>query len=93
MTRRGALVLCCVLFSQLKIHPAIYALLFTLQVCYKPLGIPQRVIRSQKAHIPSHDGLQKFMTPTFLNISPMVSQSESTVAGISSFPQYTKFVN
>ena len=93
MTPRGALVLCCVLFSQLKIHPAICTLLFTLQVCYKPLGIPQRVTRSQKVHISSHDGLQNFITPTFLNISPMVSQSEYRVAGISSFPQYTKFVN
>ena len=93
MTPRGALGLCCVPFSQLKIHPAIYILLFTLQLCYKPLGIPQRVPPSQKVYISSHDGLQNFITPTCLNIRPMVSQSEYKVAGISSFPQYTKFVN
>ena len=93
MTPRGALVLCCALFSQLKIHPAVFTLLFPLQVCYKPLGIPHRVTLSQKVHISSHDGLQNFMTPTFLNISPMVSKSECRVAGISSFPQYTKFAN
>ena len=93
MTPRGALVLCCALFSQLKIHPAVFTLLFPLQVCYKPLGIPLRVTLSQKVHISSHDGLQNFMTPTFLNISPIVSKSECRVAGISSFPQYTKFVN
>ena len=93
MTPRGALVLCCALFSQLKIHLAVFTLLFPLQVCYKPLGIPQKVTLSQKVHISSHDGLQNFMTPTFLNISPIVSKSECRVAGISSFPQYTKFVN
>ena len=74
-------------FLQLKILPAIYTLLFTLHVCYKPLGILQRVTRSQKIHISSHDGLQNFITSTFLNISPMVSQSEYRVAGNSSFPQ------
>ena len=93
MTPRGALGLSCAPFSQLMIHPAIYTLLFTLRVCYKHLCIPQSVTRSQKVHISSHDGLQNFITPTFLNISPMVSQSEYRVAGISSFPQYTKFVN
>ena len=29
-------------------------LLFTLQLCYRPLGILQRVIKSQKVHISSH---------------------------------------
>ena len=40
----------------------------------------------QKVHKSSHDGLQNFITPTFLNIVPMISQSEDRVLGISSFP-------
>ena len=32
---------------------------FTLQLCYKTLGILQRVTKTQKVHISSHDGLQK----------------------------------
>ena len=43
---------------QLMTHPAIYTLPFTLQLCYKPLGILQRVTKSQKVHISSHDKLQ-----------------------------------
>ena len=39
-------------------HPVVYTLLFTLQLCYKPLGILQRVTKSQKVHISSHDVLQ-----------------------------------
>ena len=51
------------------------------------LGIPQRVSKSQKVHISSHDRFQNFITRTFLNIiGPMVSQSEDRVAEISSFP-------
>ena len=57
MTPRGTLGLCCVHIAQLMTHPAIYTLPFTLQLCYKPLGILQRVTKSQKAHISSHDGL------------------------------------
>ena len=87
MTPRRALELCFVPFSRVKIHPAIYTLLFTLQVCYKTLGIALRVTRSEKVYISSHDGLRNVITLTFLNISPMVSQSEYRVAGISSFPQ------
>ena len=50
------------------------------------LGIPQRVSKSQKLHISSHDRFQNFITRTFLNIiGPMVFQSEDRVAGISSF--------
>ena len=87
MTPKGALGLFYVPFSKLNIHPTIYTLLFTLQVCYKPLGLVQIVKRSQKVHISSHDGLQNFIKPTFFNISPMVSQSDYRVVGISSFPQ------
>ena len=59
MAPRGNLELCCVHITQLMIHPAIYTLPFTLQLCYKPLGILQRVTKSQKVHISSHDGLKK----------------------------------
>ena len=62
MTPRGTLGLCCVHIAQLMTHPAIYTLPFTLQLCYKPLGILQRVTKSQKIHISSHDVLQKSHT-------------------------------
>ena len=58
MTPRGTLGLCCVHIAQLMTHPAIYTLPFTLQLCYKPLGILQRVTKSQKVHISIYDGLQ-----------------------------------
>ena len=58
MTPRGTLGLCCVHIAQLMTHPAIYTLPFTMQLCYKPLGILQRVTKGQKVHISSHDGLQ-----------------------------------
>ena len=51
--------LCCVHIAQLMTHPVINTLPFTLQLCYKPLGIMQRVTKSEKAHILSHDGLKK----------------------------------
>ena len=44
MTPRGTLGLCCVHIAQLMTHPAVYTLPFTLQLCYKPLGILQRFI-------------------------------------------------
>ena len=50
---------------QLMTHPAIYTLPFTLQLCYKPLGILQRVTKSQKVHISSHDKLQKLHNINF----------------------------
>ena len=59
MTPRGTLGLCCVHIAQLMTHPAVYTLPFTLQLCYKPLGILQRLTKSQKVHISSHDILQK----------------------------------
>ena len=60
MTPRGTLGLCCVHIAQLMTHPAVYTLLFTLQLCYMPPGILQRVTKSQKVHISSHDGLGNF---------------------------------
>ena len=59
VTPGGTLELCCAHIAQLMTHPAVYTLPFTLQLCYKPLGIPQRVTKSQKVHISSHDLLQK----------------------------------
>ena len=47
MTPRVTLGLCCVYIAQLITHTAIYALPFTLQLCYKPVGILQRVTKSQ----------------------------------------------
>ena len=60
MTPRGTLGLCCVHIAQLMTHPAIYTLPFTLQLCYKPLGILQGVTKSQKVYNSVHDGLQNF---------------------------------
>ena len=71
MTPRGTLGLCCVHIAQLVTHLAIYTLLFTLQLCYKPLGILQRVTKSQKVHISSHDKLQKLHNKVPMNIGHM----------------------
>ena len=57
MTPRGILRLFCVHFAQLMTHLAVHTLPFTLQLCYKPLDILQRVTKSQKVHISSHDVL------------------------------------
>ena len=57
MTPRGTLGLCCAYITQLTTHTAIYTLPFTLQLCYKPLDILQRVTKSQRVHISSHDKL------------------------------------
>ena len=59
MTPRGTL-------GQLMTHPAIYTTPFTLQLCYNPLGILQKVTKSQKIHISSHDGLQKLHNINFV---------------------------
>ena len=66
MTPRETLWLCCVHIAQLMTHPAIYTTPFTLQLCYKPLGILQRVTKSQKVHISSYDGLQKLHNIIFV---------------------------
>ena len=55
MTPRGTFELCCVYIAQLMTHTAIHTLPFTLQLCYKPLGILQRIIKSQMVYISSRD--------------------------------------
>ena len=65
MTPRGTLGLCCDDIAQLMTGPAICTLPFTLQLCYKPLGILQRVTKSQKVHISSHEKLQKLHNINF----------------------------
>ena len=62
MTPRGTLRLYCVQIAQLMTDPAVYTLPLTLQLCYKPLDIIQRVTKSQKIHISSHDVLQNSHT-------------------------------
>ena len=62
MALRGTLELCCVHIAQLMTHPAVYTLPFTWQLCYKPLRILQRVTKSQKVHVSSHDVLLKSHT-------------------------------
>ena len=61
MTLRGALRLCCAHIAQLMAHSAIYTLPLTLQLCYKPLGILQRVTKIHKAHISGNDGFPNFI--------------------------------
>ena len=58
-TTRRTLVLCYVHIAKLLSNPAVYSLPFTLQLCYKPLGILQMVNKSQKVRISGHDLLQK----------------------------------
>ena len=65
MTPRGTHGLGCVHIAQLMTHTAIYTLPFPLQLCYKPLGILQRVTKTQKVHISSHDVLQKLHNINF----------------------------
>ena len=62
MTPRGTLGLCYVHIPQLMTHPAVYTLPFTLQLCYKPLGILQSVTKGQNVHISSNNGLENFIT-------------------------------
>ena len=72
VTPRGTLGLCCVHIAQLMTHPAVCTLPFTLQLCYKPLGILQRVTKSQKVHISSDDVLQKLDKINFFDIDSEV---------------------
>ena len=53
-TKRNPWVIFC---SHWPINDSFGCLPFTLQLCCKPLGILQRVAKSQKAHISSHDRL------------------------------------
>ena len=66
MTPRRTLRLCSIHIAQLMTHPAIYTIPFTLQLCYKPLGILQRITKSQKFYISSHNGLQKIHNINFV---------------------------
>ena len=66
-------------------HSAIYKTPFTLQLCYKPLAILQRVTKSQNVHISSHDGLESFITSALFDAGHSVSQRGSRVAGIFHF--------
>ena len=68
MTPRGTLALCCVHIAQLMTNRAVYTLPFTLQLCYKPLGILKRVTKIQKVHISSHEVLQKSHTCDYRDI-------------------------
>ena len=56
---------CYVHIAELMTHPAVYTLRFNLQLCYKPLGILQRVTKSQKVHISSHDVLKNLYNINF----------------------------
>ena len=62
---RGTLGLCYFHVAQLMTHPAIYTMPFTLQLCYKPLGILQRAAKSQKFHISNHDELENLHNINF----------------------------
>ena len=80
MTPRGTLGLCCAHIAQLMTHPAIYTLPFTLQLCYKPLGILQRVTKSHKVHISSDDRFPHFITSALLKIGSRVSHSDKNTS-------------
>ena len=84
MTPRGTLGLSCVHITQIITHIAVYTLLFTLKLCYKPLGILQRVTKSQMVHISNHHGLQKFITSNLFTIGLKVCQNRDTVTEICS---------
>ena len=71
--------------AQLMTHPAIYTTPFTLQLCYKPYGILQRVAKSQKSHISNHDGLENLHNINFFDTGHRVSQRRNKVAGITHF--------
>ena len=86
MTPRETLGSGCVHIAQLMTHQ-LFQHLFILQLCYKPVGITYLITKSKKVYISCHDGLENFITPTFLNIGPMVFQSEDRVAEISFFLQ------
>ena len=39
-----------------------------MPICYKHLGILQRVTKNQKIHLSKHDGFQNFITSTFNHV-------------------------
>ena len=47
----GTLGFCCVHVPQLMTHPVIQTTPFAWQLCYKPLGILQKITNSQQVHI------------------------------------------
>ena len=75
MTLRGILGFCCAHIAQLMTYLAIYTLPFTLQFCYKPLGILQIVTKSQNVHISSDNWFPNFITSNLLKIGSKVSHS------------------
>ena len=81
MTPRGTLGLCCVYIAQLMTHTTVYTLLFTLQLCYKPLGILQRVTKSQRVHISSHNRLYTKTKDYFLYMFIRDFKSQKIVSG------------
>ena len=70
-------------------HPFGYTLLFVLQLCYKLLGVLQRVAKSLQVHFSSHDGQQNFTTSSLLYIGPRVPLIWGKVTGIC--PSLTKY--
>ena len=66
ITPGGTIGLCCVYIAQLMSHTAIYTLPITLHLYYKPLGILQRVTKSQR--VVCNGGV--WSTGPFLKIFP-----------------------
>ena len=64
-TKRNPWVMLCPYYP-INDSPAIYTIPLTLQLCYKPLGILQRVTKNQKVHISDHDGLEKLHNINFV---------------------------
>ena len=63
-TKRNPWVMLCS-YCPIMTQPAIYTLPFTLQFWYKLLCILERVTKSRKVYISSHDGLQKLHNINF----------------------------
>ena len=66
MTPGGTFRLCCVHIAQLMTHPTICTLSFTLQLCYKPPDIMQRVTKSQKVLYQVMMGYKLFIPSTLV---------------------------
>ena len=82
--QRGTLGLCCVDISQLMTHPAIKTTPFSLQSCYKILGIPRWVTNTQKVYISNHEALQNCITSNVSLFTLKNSEVTSVVNFISS---------
>ena len=84
-TKRNCWVMLCLHWPINDLSDCLHITLrFTLQLCYKPLGIMQRVNKSRKTHISNNDGLQNFLTSTFLTVVPRVCKSGDRVTEICS---------